>query len=404
MRSAARRNLDQEKAQRMMGLLSDLLSVSEGVVGCALRLSTTKALDDALARRLGPEFFDLIADTAGDVLADMVGPPNFFFKKSAMTFIVIFVSLDEAQAASFCENAQLRIIQTLKLEHNISQVLLDIMIDTLTTAKLEANPVAWAPGEAGDKGDIQRAFANAQRSKDELDDIELILRPARDLRRDEIDIYLVQLRREFAPGKFDYGYSVRNQRSDLKTIAYFDCKILEYCAELATSGLPADRPYMLIAPINYPSYKTGHLQPLYQAILAKMSDMTRRRLMIEMVGVSDSGLRQTLQWDIERLSRQCRGAILQTSAQARGFSWVRSLKVAAIGTSVFKERAADPQLMKRLQEFMADTEFLGLPRFLTGVQETAMIDLARKQGFRFASGPIIGEDVFARPIRGPQKR
>jgi len=125
--------MEQEKAQRMIGLLNDLLAVSSGVVGCVLRLSTTTAFDADLARRFGPDFFDVISDTASEILSDMIDEPNFFFKTSPMSFVVIFVSLDAAQAAGFCEQAQVRIVQTLKLKHNVPQVLVDTEIGTLTT-------------------------------------------------------------------------------------------------------------------------------------------------------------------------------------------------------------------------------------------------------------------------------
>ena len=240
-----------------------------------------------------------------------------------------------------------------------------------------------------------------QRRKAALDDINLVLRPVRDLRRDDADIYVAQLRREFAPGKFDYGYSVRSRPSDLKTIAYFDSKMLEYCEHLARDGIPADRPYVLIAPLNYPSYKAERLQPLYQGALSRMSDATRRRLLIELVGAADTGLRQTLQWDVDYLARQCRGAILQTPAPMRRVSWARSLKIAAIGTSVFNERTVDARLAKRLNDFIADTDSLNLPRFLTGVQDASIVELARRLNFRFAAGPIIGGDLYARSINAP---
>ncbi|MEQ9121244.1 MAG: hypothetical protein RIM80_01570, partial [Alphaproteobacteria bacterium] len=182
----------------------------------------------------------------------------------------------------------------------------------LTTEKLRADPRAWSPGGGLEAGDVQRAITKMERRKAALEDIDLVLRPVRDLRRDDQLVFAARLRRETAPGRFDYGYSVRSRPSDLKTIAYFDSKILEYCEDLIQNRLPADAPYVLAVPLNYPSYKNPRLQPLYQAGLSRMPDATRKRLLIEMVGAADDGLRQSLLWDVAYLARHCRGAILQT--------------------------------------------------------------------------------------------
>ncbi|MEQ9122418.1 MAG: hypothetical protein RIM80_07625, partial [Alphaproteobacteria bacterium] len=80
------------------------------------------------------------------------------------------------------------------------------------------------------------------------------------------------------------------------------------------------------------------------------------------------------------------------------------LNVTAIGTSVFGERPIDRRLATRLRAFVQDTEALRLPRFLTGVGEPALIEMARTLGFRFVSGPAVGEDQYIRRINTPSAR
>lgn len=386
-------SLNPEQSRRALGLLSELLLVSQSAYSGTLKLLNLAPIEAEFVRRYGPKGVERMSAVAAAALGKLVQDPSLFFQKAPNAFVMILVNQSKHDATQICEKARRLIIETLKLEHNISQVDLQVLVENMTFDSLRKNPNQWLPSYVPNAELDRKEARQLLRHKVAIEAVDVTFRPVWDAKVGAINSYITSLRQEMPSGTVNYGYSAYDGVTNLKTISYLDEKMLSQSINTILKGLQKDEDFTLITPIYYPAYRNPFHAPLYHATLGTIPPEAARRLVLHLIGAEKFNPRHALDWDIRQLSNLCRGVILQSQLDAYQMFEMKDLRINGIGMSLWDEKKDGARLRADLQAFRASTRGLKCPRFVTGVSTRDVAKAAYSGGYRYLTGSFIGEET-----------
>ncbi len=403
MEIASPGTIDDERIEKLFKLIDALLAVGGEANAGLFQMRLTDATGEPLSGSHNAADSASIASVANNVLARLIQEPSISFQQSGHAFVALLIGVTPTAANNLCETARQAIVQDLKSQHNISNVGVMVDVTPIDRETFRRAPEVWLPQYGGQAQPAVSLGGFEQLSRPDAlhAGIELVMNPVWTAALRPTPIYVAQMRRRLSTGEFSYGYSVRAEQNSLRMMAYFDQQLITYAADIIAMQSKSRSRTAIVTPIYYRAYNFSNLAPIYHALLRSIPNKTKELLLLDIIGGGDVYLSETLRWDVNTIKKYCRGVVLHLDSNAQQIPKLQGTEMTAIGTTAYNITSRDTRGLQRLQRFIAATDKLDRPRFLTGVRRKSLAEAALKLGFEYVSGPFIDEDLFVRPLESP---